>query len=286
MTNAQWGVRLRADRLVTLYLSSPFCRLLAPHSQLSVPILMYHSISESTVDRRHPYFSTTTSPRVFADQVNYLSENGYRGVTLNEAVQYLEGGKQDGQRRVVITFDDGFRDFYVSAFPVLQRHRFTATVFLPTQYVADRRRSFKSWDCMTWSEVQEMCDAGISFGSHTVSHGQLRALSDSEIVRELRESRETIENMLGRAVDSFSYPFAFPEADHAFKERLKTMLAEQGYRTGVTTIIGSAYGRNDRLFLPRLPVNSWDDLPLFCAKLAGAYDWMHFLQWMNKMVKA
>lgn len=277
---------LRADRLATLYLSYPFRRIIFPLHRLSVPILMYHSISHPSEKQRHPYFETATSPTVFAEHIKFLKESGYRTITLAEAIQYIESGTPDSVAKVVITCDDGFKDFYTEAFPVLDRHQATATVFLPTSYIAEERRQFKSWECMRWSEVRELRKAGIDFGSHTLTHQHLKCLKRSEIDTELRCSKERIENELGCSVESFSYPFAFPETDSAFKVMLKDLLKTLGYKNGVTTVVGTLGVGDDLYFMPRLPINSWDDLPLFRAKLAGAYNWLRYVQYAAKLNNA
>ena len=138
---------------------------------------------------------------------------------------------------------------------------------------------------MTWGEVRELHGAGIAFGSHTVSHQQLTTLTVPEVEEEIRGSKETIEDRLGCPIESFSYPFAFPETDRTFKGILKDLLIAQGYKNGVTTIIGTVRTETDLFFLPRLSVNSWDDLLLFGAKLQGGYDWLHFLQRLKKGCK-
>ena len=139
---------------------------------------------------------------------------------------------------------------------------------------------------MTWDQVYELSKSGISFGSHTVNHPQLHLLEASDRQRELRESKDSIEQKLGTAVRSFSYPFAFPEQDRAFRRKLAEELTESGYSTGVSTIIGRAASTDSRFFLKRLPINDSDDQKLFRAKLEGGYDWLHSLQYATKLVRS
>jgi len=139
-------------------------------------------------------------------------------------------------------------------------------------------------DYLTWQEVRELHAAGISFGSHTVTHPDLRSLGPEQIDYEIGYSKETIEQKLGVPVESFAYPFAFPEEDKDFGRYLVDVLENHGFENGVSTIIGRARSGSNRFFLPRLPVNSWDDSVLLRAKLEGGYDWMHFPQWLNKFI--
>ncbi len=94
-------------------------------NQIRIPILMYHGIREGT-GNRHPYFETNTSPELFARQMTFLHDRGYDVVSLKDAIGAMTAG-ENGKRRVVITFDDGYRDFYTHAFPVLERFGFKAT---------------------------------------------------------------------------------------------------------------------------------------------------------------
>jgi peptidoglycan/xylan/chitin deacetylase (PgdA/CDA1 family) len=186
---------------------------------------------------------------------------------------------------VVITFDDGYRNFCHYAYPALERFGFTATIFLPTASIADRPLMFNRRLCVTWGDVRDLQRHGISFGSHTVSHPQLYALDRERIREEVLRSRQTIEDKTGSAVESFAYPYAFPQTDKPFKAMLKRILEECGYRYGVCTRIGRAGVASDPLFLERLPVNSADDPALLEAKMAGAYDWVGGLQALAKRIR-
>jgi peptidoglycan/xylan/chitin deacetylase (PgdA/CDA1 family) len=283
----------RFDRFATLYLVNPL-RSSASNRAPSIPILMYHSVSDgsertSSEDKRetkaHPYYRTSTSPQRFAEQINYLRGSGYRTVSLAEAVSALRGPSPVAGKQVVITFDDGYQDFYCHAFPVLSQCGFSATVFLPTAYIGETPISFKGRDCLTWAEVRELNHHGIRFGSHTVTHPQLRDLSPEAVKDEISSSKKTIEEKLGCEADSFAYPYAFPQTDTNFKNMLRGLLLQAGYRNGVCTIVGLARHQSHPFFMERLPVNTCDDNALFQAKLAGAYDWIAKPQYLLKAAK-
>lgn len=285
---------MRLDRSLTLSLFNRFPKKSVIRKGIYIPILMYHSVSDSQDDQRHPYFKTNTIPSVFEEHMKLLHERNFSVITLSHAVNLMSANAQvfhlavqpDSQLKfVVLTFDDGFEDFYTHAFPILQRYEFAATMFLPTGFISDKRVSFKGKNCMNWNEIQTLSKAGVEFGGHTVSHPELRFLSWNQIESEIRKSREIIQEKIGKQVRSFSYPYAFPEENNHFKARLRNSLAEAGYTSGVTTIIGTACNGKDQLFLPRIPVNSDDDQVFFLAKLEGGYDWMHGLQQGFKLLK-
>jgi len=273
----------RLDRLATLYLVSPFLRL-APRSEPSVPILMYHSVSDTDETRVPAYYQTATSPVMFANQMQYLHNLGYSTINLADAARLLQKGGMT-KKCAVITFDDGYADFYRHAFPELDRYGFTATVFLPTGYIGTAPVQFKGKDCLTWSEVRELRRHGMWFGSHTVTHPQLSTLDANAVKDEIANSKQTIEHNLGELVDSFAYPFAFPEVNKPFIQMLRNILVDSGYNQGVSTCIGTARPQEDRYFLRRLPVNSLDDISLFSAKLQGGYDWLHKVQYASKQLR-
>jgi peptidoglycan/xylan/chitin deacetylase (PgdA/CDA1 family) len=273
----------RFDRLATLYLFLPLTRVVGPKQGTRLPILMYHSISDNLFGKSHPYFHINTSPEVFSQQMRWLRHAGYRTLSLAEAWAGLESGS-DLSKKVIITFDDGYRDFYTDAMDVMKQCGFTATIFLTTDRIRNAPARIEGADYLTWKEVRELYDQGIQFGAHTVTHPDLRSLGPEQIEYELGRSKEIIEQSLGAPLKSFSYPHAFPEEDRPFTRFLQDLLENQGFENGVSTIIGRAQRENNRFFLPRLPVNSWDDPCLFRAKLEGGYDWLHWPQLSKKWI--
>jgi peptidoglycan/xylan/chitin deacetylase (PgdA/CDA1 family) len=273
----------RFDRLATLYISFPLTRLVGPRQWTRVPILMYHSVSDHLFGMSHPYYHINTLPEVFSQQMRWLRNRGYRTVDLAEAWRGLEVGA-DLSKTVVITFDDGYRDFYTHAMAVLKQCGFTATIFLTTDRIRNTPARIEGVEYLTWSEVRELHAAGVRFGSHTVTHADLRSLDLDQLEYELGHSKEIIEQNLGIPVDSFSYPFAFPEEDKVLMRYLQDQLNNLGFEYGVSTILGRASRKSNRFFLPRLPVNNWDDISLLRAKVEGGYDWLHWPQLLKKVI--
>ena len=277
---------MRLDRLLTLAMFHPLVRFNVRNRRERLPVLMYHGISPDP-DTRAPYFQTLTHPEVFAEQIEFLRNAGYTGVTLSEGLGRLQAVRTSTSSRpaVAITFDDGFRDFLTEAVPVLRRHGFRATMYLPTAFIGHTRQRFKERECLTWAEIKGLHAEGFEFGSHTVSHPRLVDLDWSVIRAELTESRRSIEEQLGAPVTAFAYPYAFPQTSEMFVSQFGRLLKETGYRSCVTTMIGRVRAHDDRLHLRRLPVNSCDDVRLLRAKLEGAYDWVGMAQGVLKGVR-
>lgn len=276
-----WGTMFRFDRFVTLRLRSPISSVFPDTKRPRIPILMYHGIANERETRGSPYYWTSTSPHRFGLQMRYLHENNYRVVPLRELNRCLERLKAGEKPPVVLTFDDGYQDFFSAAFPVLRRFGFGASVFLPTDLIGVDR-GFQRY--LTWHQVLDLHRQGVEFGSHTMSHPMLVDLPLPEIEREIRISKSEIENRIGAAVESFSFPYAFPQEDRRFTEMLADLLRECGYRYAVTTVIGRASRKDNRYALKRIPVNDNDDEALFRAKLEGNYDWLRPFQFTKRRV--
>jgi peptidoglycan/xylan/chitin deacetylase (PgdA/CDA1 family) len=256
-----------------------------PGGAPTVPILMYHSVSDDPETGVSGYYRLATPPKTFRAQMQWLCDHGYRTIDLFEARDRLSNAGTNADRVVVITFDDGFRDFISTAWPVLESFSFVATMFLPTAFVGEQTRIFNGRECLTWSEVRALHRAGASFGAHTVHHPVLYTLPWVRIREELRGSKQMIEDRLGISIDAFAYPYAFPQEDPQYVRGLLDELRNVGYRAAVTTAVGVARCGDDPLRLRRLPVNGADDDALFGAKMEGGYDWVAWPQLLARKAR-
>lgn len=301
-TGSRWLIR--PDRFLTLSFFRTLNGLSGRSSDVKIPVLMYHSIARDVDDNVHPYFRTVTSPEIFENHMELLCQLDYEVLTLSDAVRLLQGMSDSPitrsnvaphllkspvsgnrlHRKVVVTFDDGFRDFYTNAFPILNRFGFKATVFLTSGCIGNTFLTGR--ECLGTREIRELAEKGVEFGSHTITHPQLKECSRGKILHEVAGSKVAIENITGSEVSLFSYPYRFPEEDREFVRKLGILLVEQRYTAGVTTAIGLSKICDDPFFLRRLPMNDCDDGELFLAKLEGSYDWLHKVQLMYKKLRA
>lgn len=275
----------RLDRWISVHVVSRWLRLARRDADDAIPILMYHSISDDPEPGVAPYYRLATPPALFHEHMRMLSEGGYDGCSLSTALPAITGARPPCQRIVVITFDDGLRDFQQHAWPILLEFGFTATMFLPTAFIGEDRRQFKGRECLTWDEVRALHGQGVEFGSHTVHHLQLADLAPEAMTRELSQSRSDMEEGLGEPPQAFSHPYAFPLDCGGYVRRLQSALRAEGYRAAVTTRLGRSRPGDDPLLLKRLPCNGDDDLVLLKAKLLGAYDWLGAIQYAVKCAK-
>jgi peptidoglycan/xylan/chitin deacetylase (PgdA/CDA1 family) len=174
-----------------------------------MPILMYHRIADdgpaSLVRWRVP------EPD-FVRQIEWLAAGGYTSIRLDEWHSVWKRDPSTLSRRVVLTFDDAYKDFVTAAWPILRRHGFGATMFVPTMNmggVAEWDRSFgEPAPLMSWGELDALVAAGLEIGAHTISHPRLTHLKDEvEITREVVGSRDVLAARYKRSVPTFAYPY-------------------------------------------------------------------------------
>ena len=206
-------------------------------------ILTYHSISRG----RPPL---AVSPALFAEQMEWLSQN-VRVVPLGAVTDPLKQHEALPMRTVVLTFDDGYRDFYTNAAPHLRRHRFPATVFLPTGYCGQSNAwpGLPSWvevkDLLTWQQIKELAEQGIHFGPHSVTHRDMTSLSAKDAEQEIVESKREVEQEIGQAVEFFCYPYG------RWNREVRNLVS--GYFSGAcSTVMGTIEPDADPFALPRV----------------------------------
>jgi len=227
---------------------------------------MYHSISSSAHDR------LAVAPEQFAAEMQLLANQQFQVVSLEEACRRLRSA-QDLARMVVLTFDDGHRDFLTTAAPVLRKHGFTATLFVVTGRLGDNARwssADKTSALLTRDEVRELKSEGFHLGSHTVSHADLCTLNDETLHRELADSRAAIVG-----IGETFIPFAYPGG--SFTQRERDAVERAGYDCGV--IVGGRWGNGpetDRFLLKREPMLASDSLDWFKKRVNGFYE-AHYL---------
>ena len=192
----------------------------------------------------------SVAPDDFARQIACIAESGYRGISLREAVAHREANGNWPNQSVVITFDDGFKNFYDVAMPVLAHHGYTATVFIVSGYMGRRNEwevpptGLGLREILTWPQVIDLSANGIEIGSHTRTHPDMRRLSKAEAQHEIEGSRKDIEDRIGKQVASFAYPFG--HANPISREYVK-----REFQAACTTVLKRANGESPHN-LPRI----------------------------------
>lgn len=224
----------------------------------ALPILMYHRIGVTDASTPSVTRRLTVDPRTFEQQMVWLHRNGYRTLTQRELYAGLVLGKRLPPKPVVITFDDGYDDLLRTAVPVLERLRMRATAYVITSRTGDWRSPF-----LAWFELRELERRGVEIGSHTVSHRDLRALSDRELTHELVASRRTLERRLHHPVPWLAYPFG------GHDERVIDAARRAGYLVAVTTVGGTRQDGTNPLQLRRLSITNATGAQGLASMLGG-----------------
>lgn len=236
------------------------------HSPFSIPVLMYHRVIEHPLsDTAHGIWVTAEQ---FAAQLRSLRNRGFETITFRDCAEFLRGRQLLPRRPIILTFDDGYEDNYTVAFPVLQQFRFRAVIFT----VTDPQRRTNFWDpeepparLLDMRQLQELARHGIEIGSHTVSHAKLTATPSDIARKELQESKDVLEQLLGSEVLSFAYPYG------AVDLKAKQLVREAGYRFAAAGNSGPLRFADDFTEIRRTQVFPWTSRFGFWKKTQPAY---------------
>jgi len=233
-------------------------------------MLMYHAV---TPDVDAPAWPWALSMRQFREQLDFLAAEGYATPTMGDLISMP--AKEWAGRTAVITFDDGYVD-NLAACEELQKRGMRASWFIVSgsvgqapQWPADGRPAQR---LLNAAELRRMQENGMEIGSHTVNHVRLTEVDDERLTKELADSRNALEDMLGNAVKSFAYPYG------AWDARCAEAVKRSGYTAACTTRTGWTLRDRDPYQLRRLTVFNHDTLGSFARKL---YFGSHDVRWRD-----
>jgi peptidoglycan/xylan/chitin deacetylase (PgdA/CDA1 family) len=201
-----------------------------------IPVLNYHIISNREIN------PIAITPKEFDEQMAYLHNNDYTTISPDDLLDYIQYNAQLPEKPILITFDDGYRDTYTEAYPILKKYNFTATIFLITDYVGNNIRY------LNWEQVKEMHSNGFTFGSHTLNHVSLLDASNEYATYQLTKSREGIEWILKEQVKYFAYPGGF------YNQTIAQLVKQSGYRAAFAVQLGKNTTTSDIYALSRIPI--------------------------------
>jgi peptidoglycan/xylan/chitin deacetylase (PgdA/CDA1 family) len=252
----------------------------------AIPVFAYHSVDESG----SPF---SVSPSALRRHLALLRDEGWRALSMAE---YLQRDRASTARDVLLTFDDGYENFYTDAAPILDEYGFRATVFVVTDavgrrpawfardraaiehrlhghaFTADERRrlvaamsDLAERPLLDWPHARELVAEGFDVQSHSASHRFLTTLEAGEIVTDLRRSRETLEDRLGAPVVALGYPYG------AWSEHVTAAARQAGFRAGF--LDDYVAGTSDPLRIERIPASGgWEPFDIRFALSAALED--------------
>lgn len=221
-------------------------------------VLAYHSISDEGIS------SVDVPPATFKEQILWLKEN-YEIITINEAIQ---NSKITDKDRIVLTFDDGYMDFYTNAAPFLQDHGIPAVVYVVTSSVVDpnSRFTFRAGagkKSLNETAIKELSASNLfTIGSHTHTHINLDLCQDlDKITSELETSRKIVKDLTGQDEVHFCYPWSEYNniSDSAVQQRFCSAVIGKGSKN---------IGELDRYHITRIPIKN-ERLKLFKSRVRG-----------------
>ena len=198
-------------------------------------VLNYHQIQNKSTSLSIPLAD-------FEAQMSYLKSNGYVSITPDELYSGLNGELELPKKPVLITFDDGYADNYTNAFPILKYYGMRATIFVIPAFVG----VYDNY--LTWDEIREMENGGITIESHTMHHYKLEELADDEIRSELLNSKQILEENLGHPVEFLAYPTG------TYNLHIAGIAKEVGYKGAFTIKYGNVDLGSNFFALERVPI--------------------------------
>ncbi len=236
---------------------------------VAVPILMYHYISGVPANDPDPELrqSLSVSPELFNQQLDYLKQQDFHSVTLNQLMNALYYGVPLPRKPVVLTFDDGYLDGYTAAYPALKAHGFSGMFYVITGKVGWQGQ-------MSWNQLREMLANGMQMGSHTVHHvdmGQTYLASPDLANQEALVAQKDMQDHLGIHIQHFCYPYGEPfnGDDIVLQQEIVSLLEAHGYIDATTAPgpIGVIQNSLTPFALLRVRVDGRASLPLFIETL-------------------
>ncbi|HZJ57151.1 MAG TPA: polysaccharide deacetylase family protein [Clostridia bacterium] len=233
-------------------------------SRDEIIILMYHRVDDGV---KKELAVTRDS---FNWHMGYLYRKRYSVISMEKAYSMISNNGIVG-RHIVISFDDGYRDFYKNAYPILHRYKYPSIMYLCPGYIESPKKFW--WDLdetdaelMEWKEIYELDGDGlVEFGSHTVEHRDMNLVSPAELEREIVESKTMLEKGLQKPVRHFAYP-------RGIYSKAGEQLLRKHYDTAVLISNGERIvkkGIKQTHALKRIPVLRSDGRYLFIARIKG-----------------
>ena len=252
MSALRWHIKKLARRAVAV--GHAPVRAVAPRSSC-VRVLTYHGFGDPG---RDPFRVAATA---FTEQMRCLADAGL-ALSLSDLARYLKSELEPPPGSVVVTIDDGLACLASVALPILSRFEIPAVAFVSAGLIG-------LGGYLDWQRLRDVRDAGITIGSHGLSHCSLGRLSIPQAAREAGESKERLEQELGQSVDAFAYPFgAFPD----FNAATAAVLRRCDYAWGFTSQHGAVRHGANPIELPRVKVEGGDSSRLFQRLVHGALD--------------
>lgn len=229
----------------------------------NINVLLYHQIGEFPTSNTN--LDCFCSINEFYKQMNFIMHSDYRVISLNKALDLAFNVNEINANYIVLTFDDGCEKFYDSTFPILDSFNFPATVYPITGFLGDvvtlEGKNYPHLKILSESMLLELSKVGVEVGAHTVNHLKLTNITEKEAEFQIKHSKEYLEQLLGKKIDSFSYPHGNYNNDTI------RLVKECGFTNALTCKSGFAQDAQSIFEIPRKYITFFDNIENFILKL-------------------
>jgi len=247
-----------------------------------VPIFMFHHVTaEGASSPRSALVVGRSKLRGIAE---WFLKRDYESITVKRLAECLRAGDTASlERRFVFTFDDGARNNFEHAYPVLKEMGCTATFYVPTDcigIVSDWRRKNRTFKIMSEDELLELSKEGFEIGSHGCQHTDLTALADAELEAQMTESKALLSSLLGADVRTFAYPYGL------FDARAEEFAKKAGYVAACSTIRGAMQDSDHAFVLKRIMITEGTSSLRLHYFMSGLLDFEHRKEFNTAVLKS
>jgi len=221
-----------------------------PARRANVPILLYHHIADLPDTASSAQKRWTISPGKFDEHMLWIFKHGFHPVTMAQLTSHLKHGLPLPAKPIVITFDDGWKDQYFSALPILKKYNFPATFFIITGSVGHSAY-------MNWNQVLELSELGMDIESHSVNHDKLSILPLEKVRPEIEKSKKILEEKIHKPVTVFAYPYG------GYSDGVIDIVKDAGFESAVSVSglnDGYLFRADQSYILPRYAIESGEKL--------------------------
>lgn len=212
---------------------------------INIPVFLYHHVQSKYNAMKNKQTALTTFTDTFEEQIQYLIDKGYQTIDIYDLFRFFKGEETSiPEKSVILTFDDGYSDFYDVAFPILQKYNLKAVVFLSTGLIEKR-------GYLTWEEISKMNKTGqVYFGNHTWFHSS-EILDDKKSANEIITADQDLSQKGLNIIKVFAYPYGVTTS------YTQNYLKSSGYNLAFTTKYGKTLCAKNSLMLPRVRANNF-----------------------------
>ncbi len=215
--------------------------------KVHVPILLYHYVEVNRDLKDTTRTKLSVTPYWFEKQLQFLKDNGYTAITFGQLYEAISHLAPLPPRPVILTFDDGYRDFYTDAWPLLKKYQVKATTFVVADFL-DKPNYMSTWQL---AEIATDSAQLVTIGSHTLHHVALTAASKDKDIAEITQSKAVLEKEFHQPVTVFAYPYG------SFNKDVVAKVKEAGYLMAASTLFGATEFSDNLFVLPRIRIGNY-----------------------------